>query len=63
MGLDFEGKKKPYIPPQIKPLTEDEARQLLKTHARQGNREAAAMLQTLDRRTATKLRFRILESA
>ncbi len=67
MGLDSEGKKKPYIPPQIKPLTEDEARRLLKNHARQGNREAAAILQALDRRmarrTAGRPRFRILESA
>src|ERR1700731_1944759 len=63
MGLDSEGKRKPYIPPQIKPLTEDEARRLLEIHAHQGNEEAALMLQTLDGRTPRRLRFRILESA
>jgi len=65
MGLDSEGKRKPYIPPQIKPLTEDEARQLLKTHVREGNKEAAAMLQALDRRSKRRRRpkLRVMEPA
>jgi hypothetical protein len=61
MEAYFEGKRRKYIPPRIKSLTEDEARRLLAAHAKRGNVEAAEMLKTLEKRAGIKPRF--LESA
>jgi hypothetical protein len=52
MHSEFEAKqKKPYVPPSVKKLTLDEARQLILDHVHCTDQEAMTLLEMLQERT------------
>lgn len=61
MGFNSEGKRKPYIPPQIKKVTEYEAKQLLAAATRMEDSKVAKLLDSLEHKKSIKAQ--LLESA